>query len=58
MNRLQQISPTDKNAYAAAKAQWNSIAKPLGSFGLLEDMVQKTAGIQGTAAVDISRGRR
>lgn len=55
MNRILCIHPSDRNAAAAAKAQWDSIAKPLGSFGLLEEMVQKIAAMQGTADVDISR---
>lgn len=53
MNRIACIQPSDKQAAAAAKAQWDSIAKPLGSFGLLEDMVQKIAAIQGTKDADI-----
>ena len=54
MDRIQKIVPADKAAYYAAKARWDSIAKPLGSFGLLEEMIQKTAAVQGTPDVDIS----
>ena len=46
--------PADKSAYHAAKSRWDSIAKPLGSFGLLEEMIQKIAAVQGTPDVDIS----
>ena len=54
MIRIQQIEPPDHSAYLAAKAHWDSIAKPLGSFGALEEMIQKIAAVQGTAEVDIS----
>ncbi|NLT10455.1 MAG: nicotinate-nucleotide--dimethylbenzimidazole phosphoribosyltransferase, partial [Ruminococcus sp.] len=55
MDRISRIIPTDKAAYNTAKMRWNSIAKPLGSFGILEEMVQKIAAVQGTPDVDISK---
>ncbi|MCQ2417390.1 MAG: nicotinate-nucleotide--dimethylbenzimidazole phosphoribosyltransferase [Oscillospiraceae bacterium] len=55
MKRIQQIKHTDLMAYQAAKNQWDLIAKPLGSFGLLEELIQRIAAIQGTPDVDISR---
>ena len=55
MERIRQIQPPDERAAAAAKAQWDSIAKPLGSFGLLEEAVQTLAAVQGTPHPDISR---
>ncbi|MBP5580725.1 MAG: nicotinate-nucleotide--dimethylbenzimidazole phosphoribosyltransferase [Ruminococcus sp.] len=54
MDRINKITPTGKAAYTAAKSRWDSIAKPLGSFGLLEEMVQKIAAVQGIPDVDIS----
>ena len=54
MDRIKQIVQTDKSAYIATKQRWDSIAKPLGSFGMLEEMIQKTASVQGTPDVDIS----
>ena len=54
MDRINRIKPTDKAAFTAAKDRWDSIAKPLGSFGILEEMVQKIAAVQGTPDVDIS----
>jgi nicotinate-nucleotide--dimethylbenzimidazole phosphoribosyltransferase len=42
-------------AAQAASRRWVSVAKPLNSLGILEDMVVKLAGIQGTEAVDIER---
>lgn len=54
MDRIKHISPPDMAAYQAARERWNGIAKPLGSFGMLEEMVQKTAAVQGTPDVDIS----
>ena len=49
------IRPADENAYRAAKARWNSIAKPLDSLGLMEEAVCRMAAIQGTAKVDIQK---
>lgn len=55
MDRIKHIVPSDKTAYIAAEQRWDSIAKPLGSFGMLEEMVQKIAAVQGTPDVDISK---
>ena len=43
------------NAKEQAQWQWDHVAKPLHSLGLLEDMIVKIAGIQGTADVRIDR---
>ena len=42
MNRIDQIIPPDQEVYNAAKASWDAIAKPLGSFGELERMARKS----------------
>ncbi len=42
-------------AAQAARRRWVSVAKPLDSLGILEDMVVRLAGIQGTDRVDIGR---
>lgn len=55
MDRLSKIAPPDKAAYAAALTRWNNVAKPLGSLGLLEELVARIAAISGSADVDISR---
>ena len=55
MNRIQEITTTDENAYLRAKSQWDSIAKPLGSFGVLEEAVQRIAAVQGTPDVCIDK---
>lgn len=49
------IAPLDASAMAAARDQWNAIAKPIGSLGRLEVLVEQIAGIQGTPSVDVSR---
>ena len=54
MNRIKNIVHSDKSAFISAKKRWDSIAKPLGSFGMLEEMIQKIAAVQGTPDVDIS----
>ncbi len=55
MDRVKKIIPADKMPGKAVKERWNAIAKPLGSLGILEDMIQKIGSVQGTADVDISR---
>lgn len=55
MNRINGIMPADKLAEIAAHNRWNSIAKPLGSLGLLEKAVEKIAAVQGTENVDIGK---
>lgn len=55
MDRIQRIIPADKTFSKKAKERWDSIAKPLGSFGILEEMIQKIAAVQETDEVDISK---
>lgn len=45
---LEQIQPLDQTAMAQARQNWNSVAKPLGSLGKLEDIITQIAGITGT----------
>ena len=45
----------DEAARAAAKHQWDSIAKPLGSLGALERIVMDIAALTGDPKVDISK---
>ena len=52
---IQGIVPADQEAMGRAKARWDSIAKPLGSLGLLEDAVIRVAGMTGSPDVDLSR---
>lgn len=46
--------PADKASAKAAREHWNSVAKPLGSLGLLEEAVEKIAAVQGTPNVKIN----
>lgn len=45
----------DTTAQAQARDRWNSIAKPLRSLGIFEDMVVQIAGIQETPDVRLDR---
>ena len=54
MNRIKNIAPADKASAKAAREHWNSVAKPLGSLGLLEEAVEKIAAVQGTPNVKIN----
>ncbi|NLM83376.1 MAG: nicotinate-nucleotide--dimethylbenzimidazole phosphoribosyltransferase [Clostridiales bacterium] len=49
------IPPRDENAAEAAQRHWDGIAKPLGSLGLLEDMVVSLAGVFGTPDVRLEK---
>jgi len=55
INRIQNIISPDKTAYLSAKKKWDSVAKPLGSFGELELMIQKIASVQNTDDVHIDK---
>lgn len=47
--QLKQIRGLDRDAAKEAQARWNSIAKPIGSLGKLEQAVIQLAGITGNA---------
>ena len=49
------IAPVDEVALAAARDKWNAVAKPIGSLGEFEAMVEKIAGLTGSTEVDISK---
>ncbi len=49
------IIPPDKCSGERARERWNSIAKPIGSLGLLEDAIVKLARIQHTENVRLAR---
>lgn len=49
------IAAADATAMGRARDRWNSIAKPIGSLGALEDMVVQIAGLTGDADVDLAR---
>lgn len=52
---LQRITPSDRAAMAAAQEKWDSVGKPLGSLGILEDMVVRMAGVFGTRDFSIEK---
>ena len=52
---LPEFEPLDEAALAHARAKWNAVAKPIGSLGELESMVEKIAGLTGDADVDLSK---
>ena len=47
LKKIEIIAPADRNAMARAKAREDSLAKPPGSLGGLEDMAIRLAGIFG-----------
>ena len=49
------IRPADAIAMERAGQWWDGLAKPLGSLGLLEEMVVRIAGISGTEKVCLDR---
>ena len=48
------ITPPDEAARAEAKRRWDSIAKPLGSLGLLEDAICDVAALTGSAGINLT----
>lgn len=54
MKRINNIVPTDKKYIYLAQEHWNGVAKPLRSFGALEDFWNKIAAVQQTEFPDIS----
>ena len=66
MNRISQIRPISRKAMAEAKKQWDSVAKPLNSLGLLtmgdvahanEDALYRMFGIDAELLLDHAWGR-
>ena len=49
------IEPLDETTLKDARDKWNAVAKPIGSLGQLELMVEKIAGLTGSIDVDISK---
>jgi len=52
---LEQIKPLDADMLTAARDKWNAVAKPIGSLGELELMVEQIAGLTGTTDVRIDK---
>lgn len=52
---ISKIQPADPNYISGAKEKWNSIAKPLGSLGLLEDAIIQICGATRTLHPDLSK---
>lgn len=47
---IKRIDPLDRESMIAAQARLNSLTKPLGSLGKLEEIVVRLAGINGSAS--------
>lgn len=52
---IDMIGPTDKEAAAMARARWDSLGKPLRSFGKLEEAIIRMAAITGDPEVSMDR---
>jgi len=52
---IQEIKPLDEGAMAAARARQDTLTKPLGSLGRLEELSVKVAGIKGEPMPRLSR---
>lgn len=50
---LQTITGPDENAREAAHIKWNDCAKPLGSLGLLENIIEDIAALTGSAEISL-----
>ena len=49
------IAPADREAMEAAQKKWDAVGKPLGSLGILEDMIVRMAGVFGTRDISIEK---
>lgn len=49
------IAPVDELARKSALDRWNSVGKPVGSLGVLEELVIQIAGLKGTAQIDLGK---
>ncbi len=52
---LADIRPADKRAMEAARRHWDSLAKPLGGLGAVEDAIVRIAGMTGDPHVELTR---
>ena len=52
---ISRIGAPDESAAAAARQRWDSLAKPLGCLGEMEDAVVRIAALTGTPEVSVSR---
>lgn len=52
---LSKIGPPAAEPAAEARERWNSLAKPLGGLGLLEEDVERIAALTGSADVHLDR---
>ena len=50
-----QILPADREAEQRALSRWQSVAKPLGSLGVLEEDIVRIAAVRGTEKVRIKK---
>lgn len=49
------IAPPDKSAAERAQARWDSIAKPVGSLGSLEEALVRIAALTGNERIDLGK---
>ena len=52
---LKQIQTPDESAMEVARGRWDSIAKPLNSLGMMEELIVQIVGITGGTSVDIQK---
>ena len=52
---LDRIPEVDETSRLAARDRWNAVAKPIGSLGMFETMVENMAGLIGTPDVEIGK---
>jgi nicotinate-nucleotide--dimethylbenzimidazole phosphoribosyltransferase len=52
---IESVKPVDQEAYRACIARFDGIAKPIGSLGLLEELLGQIAAITGSPEIDITK---
>lgn len=53
--QLEKVRGLDMDAFHAAQARWDAIAKPLHGMGVLEDIIAQIAGVTGCKEVSLDR---
>ena len=52
---INKIKPADQGAYEASIARFNAVAKPVGSLGKLEELLERVAAVYGDPCIDVRK---
>ena len=52
---INKIKPADQGAYEASIARFHAVAKPVGSLGKLEELLERVAAVYGDPCIDVRK---